>query len=159
MKLLFILILSAFLSVQLSKRLAADDTSHRKAVEEMFTVMNMESFSSKLIDQMLQMQLQRNPELEPYKGTLQVFFNKYVGWASMKDEMVQNYKEAFTEQEIKEITAFYKTPTGQKVLQKMPELMAKGAQLGVSRVQNNIGELEEMLKKEMEKQNKTKNEP
>lgn len=156
MKLLSIVILSAFLSVQLTNGLIADDGSHQKAVEEMFTVMNMDSLSSKLIDQMLQMQLQRNPELEPYKGTLKEFFAKHVGWASMKDEMVQNYKEAFTEHEIKEITAFYKTPTGQKALQKMPELMAKGAQIGVSRVQNNIGELQEMLEKEMEKQKELK---
>lgn len=155
MKLLFIVILSAFLPVQLSNGLVADDGSHQKAVEEMFTVMNMDSLSSKLIDQMLQIQLQRNPELEPYKDTLQVFFAKYIGWASMKDEMIQNYKEAFTEQEIREITAFYKTPTGQKALQKMPELMAKGAQIGVIRVQNNIEELQKMLEEEMERTNKT----
>jgi hypothetical protein len=37
-------------------------------------------------------------------------------------------KENFTDKEIQDMTAFYRTPTGQKAILKLPELMKKGAE-------------------------------
>lgn len=65
--------------------------------------------------------------------------------------MIDLYAEAFTETELEEIRAFYATPTGRKTIQLMPELMAKGAQIGSQRIQQNIQELEIMIRKETER--------
>lgn len=39
--------------------------------------------------------------------------------------------EEFSEEELREITRFYQTPVGQKVLEKMGVLMQKGAKIGM----------------------------
>lgn len=44
--------------------------------------------------------------------------------------MIDIYVEAYTEQELRDLIAFYETPTGKKVLEKTPLLMPQGAQAG-----------------------------
>jgi tetratricopeptide (TPR) repeat protein len=49
--------------------------------------------------------------------------------------MIDIYVEAYTEQELRELIAFYKTPAGKKTLEKMPLLMPQGTRelLGASK--------------------------
>ena len=70
------------------------------------------------------------------------FLSKYMSWASMKDDMVKIYVGEFTEPELKELAAFYQTPLGRKTVQKMPALLAKGAEMGQKRVQEHLPELQ-----------------
>ena len=59
--------------------------------------------------------------------------------------MAQIYVDAFTIQELKELTAFYATPVGKKAALLMPQLVAKGGELGMKRVQDNMAELQLMI--------------
>jgi hypothetical protein len=125
---------------------AATD-SHTQAVEEFFVVMKMKETSDKTIDQMLQMQMQQNPQLAQFKDVMAKFLRKHVSYESLKTEMVALYKAEFTEDEVKTLTEFYKTPVGQKAVSKLPTLVASGAQLGMQRVQMNMGELQQAIAK------------
>jgi len=48
----------------------------------------------------------------------------------LKMAFAQTYMEEFTEYELKEFVRFYKTPIGQKALQKLPAVMQKGWEKG-----------------------------
>jgi hypothetical protein len=48
----------------------------------------------------------------------------------MLAEMVPLYAETFTLDEIRQLSAFYATPVGQKMLAKMPELMGRSMEIG-----------------------------
>lgn len=119
--------------------------------ELLLNTMGLDQALEKTISQMLDVQLQQNPTLAPFKQVMLRFFNKHMSYESLKPEMIAIYSEAFTSTELKEINAFYKTPTGAKTIEKMPELMAKGGQIGAQRVQDNIQELQEMIKAESER--------
>ena len=120
----------------------ADEASHRKSAETLLGLMNMETLMTQTVDQMLEMQVKQNPAIAPYQAEMKAFFNKYMSWASMKDEMVKLYTTEFSEAELKELTTFYQSPIGKKTLQKMPALMAKGAEIGQRRVQEHLPELQ-----------------
>ena len=45
----------------------ADEAIHRKAVETLFSAMNMENMLSQSVDQMLAMQVQQNPAIAPFQ--------------------------------------------------------------------------------------------
>ena len=79
-----------------------------------------------------------------------------MSYESIKPELIKMYSEAFTASELKEIIAFYSTDVGQKSIQKMPALTAQGAQLGATRVQQNIGDLQAMIEAEAERLGKLK---
>lgn len=123
----------------------ADEASHRKAVESLFALMGMENVLTQSIDQMLAMQVQQNPSLAQYQPQMKAFLSKYMSWASLKDDMAKIYMAEFSESELNELTKFYQTPLGKKTIQKMPGLMAKGAEIGQKRVQDHLPELQAAL--------------
>jgi len=103
------------------------------------------------VEQILNLQLQQNPGLPPYKGVLVRFFKKHMSYGSLKPEMIQLYANTFSAAELREINQFYATETGKKTIKQMPALMAQGGQIGASRVQENMSELQTMIRAEAER--------
>ena len=95
----------------------ADNASHRAAAESLLTLMDMDNLLNQSIDQMLDMQVKQNPAIGQFKAQMKTFLSKYMSWASMKDDMIKIYMDEFTEQELKELLAFYQTPLGKKTVQ------------------------------------------
>jgi hypothetical protein len=123
----------------------ADDASHRQAAETLLTVIKAEQDIQENADHLLQTLLKQNPQLAPHNAAIKSFVTKYVNWPSLKDDMIALYIQAFTEDELKQLTTFYHSPIGQKAAEKMPELANAGAQLGVARLRANSAELREIL--------------
>ena len=57
------------------------------------------------------------------------------------------YLQVFTEAELDQMNAFYSSPTGQKVLQRLPELVRQRNQLAMQRLQEHIGELQQEIER------------
>lgn len=155
MRLLKAFLLLAFLSVP---SISVADTSSEQEAETLLNIVGMEEVLEQSIAQMLDIQLQQNPALIPYRTVLMNFFSKHMSYESLKPVMVQMYAEEFTVAELREINRFYATDVGRKTVEKMPTLMAKGAQLGAARVEENIGELEAMIDAEAKRLEKLQSE-
>jgi hypothetical protein len=123
--------------------------SHLQAVEELLQAMNISAVLDRSIDLMLKAQIDANPEIKPYEDIMRQFMAKYLGWESVKPGMMQMYAEAFTEPELRELAAFYRTPLGQKAMTQMPELVQKGGAIGQKAVQDHLPELQEAIAKKM----------
>ena len=119
--------------------------SHREAVETLFKLTHMEQKINESVDNVLLIQLQQSPQLEPHRQALRRFLERHIGWNSMKDELVLMYMQAFTEQELSEMNAFYTTPTGQKVITDVPKLVQRRNRMARQRIQQNIGELQKLI--------------
>ena len=79
------------------------------------------------------------------------FLNKHMSMKSLKEDIISIYAGAFSEGELNEIIRFYRTPTGRKMIEKLPELTNKGMQLGAQKVQENQDELRHMLQEARDK--------
>jgi len=121
------------------------ENSAKNEAEILLNTMGMETAFEQSISNILNIQLQQNPSLKPYKQVMLDFFSKHMSFQSLKPDMVNIYAEAFTTSELREINAFYSTPTGAKTIKLMPVLMAKGSQLASKRVQDNTQELQKMI--------------
>ena len=91
---------------------------------------------------MLQMQVQQNPASAQFQPQMKAILNKYMSWASLKDDMAAAYMSEFTEPELNDLVNFYQTPLGKKTVEKLPALMQKGATMGQKRVQEHLPELQ-----------------
>ena len=129
----------------------ATEATHRQAAESLLSLMDMDKLMSESIDQMLEMQVKQNPAIGQFKDEMKKFLSKYMSWSSMKEDMIKIYTAEFTEQELKELLAFYQTPLGKKTVAKMPKLMAKGAELGQQRVQEHLPELQKAIQEQATK--------
>lgn len=140
---LIVLLGTAFLFAPSPSR--ADEASHLKASLDLLEAAEMEMVFTKTIDQSLAQQIADNPALRELEPVMKAFFDKYMSWNALKDDMAKLYAERFTEAELIDITAFYKTPSGKKMAQVTPDLMTKGSEMGQSKVQAHLTELEEMI--------------
>ena len=121
------------------------DKEKLSAAVELLKTMQLDKTFEKMIVNNVNLQIQRKPMLAPFREVMLQFFSKYMSWDSLKDEMAAIYAAKFTIDELKAITAFYKTPAGRKLALMAPELSKRGAELGAQRVQLHISELQSMI--------------
>ena len=118
-----------------------NEQSHRKAAENLLITMEVDKSLPKIAEQVVETQLQQNPQLAPQRDILQRFLNKYLNWESVKEDTITAYTQEFTEPELKKLTEFYKTPVGKKASEKMPQLAFISGQIGLKKAQANQAEL------------------
>ena len=134
------------------------DVASEKEAEKLLNMVGTQEVMEQSMSQMLDIQLQQNPALAPYKGVMMEFLNENMSYESLKPELIKMYSEEFTSSELREINAFYSTDVGKKSIEKMPTLMMQGGQLGATRVQENIGDLQAMIQAESERIQKLQSE-
>jgi hypothetical protein len=117
-------------SAALAAHVRADEKTHRAAVTELCAVMQLERMLQESTSKMMEIQMQQLPGMQKARPQLDKFFAKYLSWAALKDDFIMLYMQTFSEPEVRELIAFYKTPTGRKAVQQMPvlfELMKSAA--------------------------------
>ncbi len=124
---------------------AAGMDSHRQAVETLFQLTQMEKKINESVQSVAQLQLRQDPGLAAKQDVLMAFLEKYIGWNAIREELADMYLQTFTEKELKAMNDFYITPTGQKVITIVPQLVQQRNQLAMQRLQDNIGELRAAL--------------
>jgi hypothetical protein len=144
----------------------ADEASKRAKVDELIAVMHMD----RMMDQMTEalktqtdQMLKQAPGMEALTPEKQKLVDDYeaqsakiildsVGWKALQPEFVAMYMKTFSEDEIDGIVAFYKSPAGQAMLIKMPQLMTASMEIAQRRMQEvepQLQQLQEKFLKEM----------
>jgi len=144
-----ILIVVLCLFVPLAARAAEPSPGHVQAVEELLRTTKMDTLLDQTIDSVVKAQVAQNSDLAKVEGVMRQFMAKYMSWEALKPQMMALYMDTFTEQELREINAFYKTSTGQKTLTAMPGLFQKGMAIGQKAVQDHLPELQEAIQKKL----------
>ncbi|MEL6616180.1 MAG: DUF2059 domain-containing protein [Bacteroidota bacterium] len=135
---LFIVAVTAGASAQES----TPEASHRAAAEELLTTIDIPTVLNEAIRVSLDAELEMQPEIAPYRDLMEAFFKKHMSWAALRLSLIDIYVRNFTEGELREMTAFYRTPTGQKAARLTPTLMEEGMLLGQQAVEANLHHLE-----------------
>lgn len=125
-----------------------------KAAADLMQVMHTEKSLHDAVTASFDVQIQNKPELAPYRGAMQQFADKYVTWEQMGPPITQAYAELFSESELKDMIAFYKTPTGQKLATQAATLAAKSQAIALAVVQAHKGELVDMIRAAQAQQQK-----
>ena len=153
--------LTALLIVSLSATAAPPSD---QSIEEMMRVMQVEKMLNQMLTQMeagmqtgmeqgLQQSLQGKTATDAQKAQIAEFQKKLSGilkddlsFAKMKDVYLQVYRETFTQEEITSIIAFYSSPAGKAMVEKVPVAMQKAGTL----MQARIGPMTQKLQAMME---------
>jgi uncharacterized protein len=124
------------------------ENSHEVEAEKLLEITGTKAAMETMTDIMLTQQLQQNPSLAPFEKIMRQFFQKHLSYESLKNDFISMYVEAFTKEELIAINNFYATEAGKKAVKLMPSLMQKGSEIGQRQVQDNIQELQNMIKQE-----------
>jgi hypothetical protein len=144
----------------------ADEASKQAKVRELFMAMRMDHMLDEMmsaIEKQVHMVAQNAPgaqNMTPEQRKLTDDFmantmkivRENVGWTAIEPAYVKLYADTYTENEIDGILAFYKSPVGQAMLDKTPQLSEGGMQIVRSRMgdfQPKIQALQEQYLKQL----------
>jgi hypothetical protein len=91
--------------------------------------------------------LSTNPQLSDYQQVIRDWYLKLLSDRELESDVSRMYARFFTEQEMKELTTFYHTPIGQKMLKSLPGIFKQTLIIGVKHTQGHGPELEDQLEK------------
>jgi uncharacterized protein len=112
----------------------ADEASKAAKVEEMFRVTKSEAMMERSLAQVRAMQQAQAAKLDlgedPVKKqqateAINKLVAEHLGWEKLKPRFVALMAEAFTDEELDGILAFYRSAAGKAMVEKMPQFMAK----------------------------------
>ncbi len=135
---------------------ADEPTTHERAARELFQLVMGDRMVHDLVDAMMT-SVRGNEQVRPYESVVKEWVTKLMSSPEFESKFVAIYVEVFSEEELRELTTFYRSPVGKKAMTEMPRLMAKGLQISSDLIREHRAELEEMIakrKKEMEGEGK-----
>ena len=143
---------AVLLSVSASLAMA-DAASHAADAERFLKLANADRLTVPVYGQVQQMFAQRFAEapngkkavLESYQAKANAALDRAVGWDKLKPDMVKLYTTNFSEPELKELVAFYQSPLGKKVLEKMPQLTQQSAQMTQAKLESAVPVVNKLL--------------
>ena len=121
-----ILLLAALVAAGARPATAQEPLRHELALQ-LLEAMRMPEQIQSSIATVVATQARLNPDVPGLAEVLRDFLARYVTWDAMKEEYAEIYAGAFTEEELREMAAFYRTPTGQKLARATPQLTRLGA--------------------------------
>ena len=69
------------------------------------------------------------------------FMKQELNWAVLEPRLVKVYVDVYTEDELRGLSDFYRTPLGQKFIEKTPEIMEASTQMTLEILQNLVPKL------------------
>ncbi len=131
----------------------ADETQHRKLAEDLLRVTKIDERTQQMFDQIEDMQnkqlagTENNEKAVAMQHEIMNLMKNYLSWGKLKGKYIEIYASTFTEQELIELINFYKSPIGQKYIEKMPEIMTKSMRIGQEAVKEMQPEMAKIMKK------------
>jgi len=120
------------------------------AAEALVEAMDLEALTRATTESMLENMLAQNPVLADYRSVFLNFFDEYLRWEEVKDDYVRVYAEVYTPEELRELTSFYQTPLGARLLETTPLVSARAARIGEEAIEPHLAELQRRLSEAME---------
>jgi uncharacterized protein len=141
----------------------ADDASKMAKVHEFFRLAKLDQLSTQAMDQvMTQMNsgmMQQmagakltgddQKKLDEFSGKVKQLVNNAMGWQALEPQYAKLYADAYTEQQLDDLIAFYKSPTGQVMVEKTPILMKESSAIAQQKMVTLIPEFQNLLKEYM----------
>jgi len=145
--------------------LRADETTKGAKIEELLTLMNVNQAQTQIMDSMKDMvegmirQQLGGKEMPPdavnaaaeTQKRILAMVSERLSWEKLKPTYKQVYGDTFTEEEVTGILAFYRSPAGRAMSQKMPSLVQKTMALTQQQVGDLMPEIERITNEVKEK--------
>ncbi|MFK0087823.1 DUF2059 domain-containing protein [Pseudomonas sp. NPDC090755] len=138
-----------------SGQVLADTASHNASAEKFLMMAHADKLGTPVYMQVQQMFAQRFEQtkapaskkavLDSYQAKANAALDQAIGWNKLKPDMVKLYTSTFSESELKDLVAFYQSPLGKKVMEKMPQITQQSAQLTQRKLESAVPVVNKLL--------------
>jgi uncharacterized protein len=138
----------------------ADDASKAAKIQEFFKVAQLDRLSAQslrlatdraksgMIQQMIGVKLNADQQqtMNEFSDKITKVLTNALGWDALEPEYAKLYAGAYTEQQIDDLLAFYKSPTGQVMVEKTPVLMEQANAIVQQHMQAVMPQMQKLFK-------------
>lgn len=128
----------------------ARSATHEAAAAELFEVIQLEDQATATLAAVLA----NGAGPEEYRGTiaaaLSEFFDTYMTWDVVRPMYLRIYMEVYTEQELRELAAFYRTPLGTKTIQEAARMTRLTVEASTHLIEEHREHLQRIVMRRME---------
>jgi hypothetical protein len=89
---------------------------HRAAIEELFAAIGAERELTAGLEAEIRAAVAAQPALADFEELMLEHARRYISWPVVREELIRLYAATYSEEEARELAAFYRTPTGRKTL-------------------------------------------
>lgn len=82
-------------------------------------------------------------------GVILDFIKEFMPWQDLRPEYIRVYTEVYTEAELRELIAFFKSPIGRKMLDVSPIVMEKIVEFRQKQMQKHLPELQRRIRERL----------
>lgn len=119
----------------------AQSPGHLAAAEDMLVAMDARGQYDTALRMTMDAQLAADPSLSPFRDVMQGFFQDFVSWDAVRADFARVYAERFSESELRELAAFYRTPIGRRLAEENAGIGVELSLINTRIVEANQGEL------------------
>ncbi len=138
----------------------ADDASKLAKIQEFFKVAKLDQLSNQgmkqaidqvnsgITQQLLGVKLTADQQ-KSYDGLTkkaETIISNALSWDKLEPEYEKLYAAAYTEPQLDDILAFYKSPTGRVMVEKTPVLIAQAKTIAQQRLMDAVPQLQQLMK-------------
>ena len=144
--------IAAVLTLCMMAPATAEQLSHRAVAEQYLVETKVPNRLKGLIEQVRAKQVAalgkwyvpsetRGPA-ERYVNQATALLSEELSWERLKEEFVDAYTTVYSQAELEQLIAFYRSPLGQKYLEKRPQLVTAGLEITERHLKNLMPRLE-----------------
>lgn len=142
------LIAPAALILVAASSLGAQGASRETALRLLTAQKSRETMESSM-EAMLNAQMKAAPQMAQFANVFREFFKEELSWAKMEPDMIAVYSATYTEQEARDLIAFFESPTGKMMTAKQPALTVKAAEVSQGKMQEAMPRLMQKIQAAM----------
>ena len=134
------IVVSLLFLLPLASVARADEASKRVKVQELFTLLHVDQVPKQILGN-LDRQMQglsahqfgatptadQKKEFTDFQGRVDGLVQQTIGWKVLEPDYLKLYSDTYTEPEIDSFLTFYKSPAGQTMLNKSPDVATKSS--------------------------------
>ena len=144
----FVLLFVASLGLAVIAPVSADEASHRASAERFLKLANAEGMTGPVYDQVSRLitaqfsqmggSMQYESILRKYQQQARAILDEELAWAAIRDELIDLYVPVFSEEEFNQLSEFYQSEIGSKLMTHLPELTRESMAITSERVDEQL---------------------
>ncbi|HET6230313.1 MAG TPA: DUF2059 domain-containing protein [Longimicrobiaceae bacterium] len=116
------------------------------AAEDLLVAMNAEDTYYKSLDAGMMPRIATLPALAAHSDSIRAYVHRMVPWGELKPDFLRMYTEMFTEAELRQLAAFYRTPVGGKMIRLTPQMATRSMSLSEQRLSARMPEFMDYIR-------------
>ena len=124
------LLLPARAAAQDTTRTTPPTAGQMAAARELLEVLHLQDVAAVGVKVALDQQIRAAPQLEPFRAAMKEWASEIFSSEEAKTAFATLYASTFSESDLRQLIAFYRTPLGQRFANSQAALTEKGSEIG-----------------------------